>query len=194
MAGLGPGRRRTALRGLAIAVSGLMFNRAPGVERNSGEESFPMSNAFDRLSFRFRNVTHRVVLALVLALAWSGWAQADVDVNSADEATLTEVRGIGPAMARRIVEARQKDGAFRDVDDLADRVAGVGPKSAANLQDAGLTFGKPGPAGGVRKEGKGAAAGTAGKENQRGNQRGNDRGDDKVSDKVGDKGGDKRGR
>lgn len=126
-----------------------------------------MSNAFNRLSIRFRNVTHRVVLALMLGFAWCGWAQADVDVNSADEATLTEVRGIGPAMARRIVEARQKDGAFRDVDDLADRVPGVGPKSAANLQDAGLTFGKPGPAGGARKEGKRATA-TAEKGGQRG--------------------------
>ncbi|WP_454056101.1 ComEA family DNA-binding protein [Cupriavidus sp. Marseille-Q8015] len=163
-----------------------------------------MSNAFNRLSIRFRNVTHRVVLALMLGFAWCGWAQADVDVNSADEATLTEVRGIGPAMARRIVEARQKDGAFRDVDDLADRVPGVGPKSAANLQDAGLTFGKPGPAGGARKEGKGATAtaekgGQRGGQrgdprgNQRGNERSNDRSNDRGSDKVGDKGGTRAG-
>ncbi|WP_342050643.1 ComEA family DNA-binding protein [Cupriavidus sp. OTU4054] len=96
----------------------------------------------------------RLAAAMVLSCAGPAVpAFAGVDVNTATEAALTDVRGIGPAMARRIVEARAQGGAFRDADDLVDRVAGVGPKSAANLQAAGLTFGKTGAA----PPGKGAA-------------------------------------
>lgn len=104
-------------------------------------------------------------LAAVMMLSCAGFAMpafASVDVNTATEAALTDVRGIGPAMARRIVEARAQGGAFRDADDLVDRVAGVGPKSAANLQAAGLTFGRtgaaaPGPGKAARPEPKGGA-------------------------------------
>jgi competence protein ComEA len=69
-------------------------------------------------------------------------AHAEVNVNSADEAGLATIKGIGPATARRIAEERGKNGAFKDGNDLADRVPGIGPKSVANLEAAGLTFGK----------------------------------------------------
>lgn len=115
-----------------------------------------MSKAFSNLSTTCRQLTSRI--AIVLAFAWAGIAHANVDVNSADEVALTEVRGIGPAMAKRIIEVREKGGAFKDAEDLADRVPGVGPKSAANLQDAGLTFGKP-AAVPARKDGKAAGKG-----------------------------------
>ncbi|WP_354677447.1 ComEA family DNA-binding protein [Cupriavidus plantarum] len=95
---------------------------------------------------RFRQGVMMALLWCAGAVLPTFAASAAVDVNTATEAALTEVRGIGPAMARRIVEARAQGGAFRDVDDLADRVPGVGPRSAANLQAAGLTFGKTGAA------------------------------------------------
>ncbi len=86
----------------------------------------------------------RASMTLAIALAMLGMhpAYAEVDVNQADEAALTAVKGIGPATARRIVEERDKHGAFKDAGDLADRVPGVGSKSVANLQEAGLSFGK----------------------------------------------------
>lgn len=84
-----------------------------------------------------------MAFAFALAMLGATPAYAQIDVNSADEATLTSVKGIGPATAKRILEERDRSGAFKDAADLADRVAGVGPKSAANLQEAGLTFGKP---------------------------------------------------
>lgn len=86
----------------------------------------------------------RTGMTLAIALAMLGMhpAYAEVDVNQADEAALTAVKGIGPATARRIVEERDKHGAFKDAGDLADRVPGVGSKSVANLQEAGLSFGK----------------------------------------------------
>jgi len=56
-----------------------------------------------------------------------------VDVNRADEATLQTLPGVGPVMARRIVESRRRR-PFRTVEDLA-RVKGIGPASLARLRD-----------------------------------------------------------
>ncbi|WP_432259494.1 ComEA family DNA-binding protein [Cupriavidus sp. TMH.W2] len=80
----------------------------------------------------------------LLAAAWmflAGAAFAAVDVNTADEAALTSIKGIGPATAKRVVEERNQHGPYKDAGDLAQRVSGVGPKSAARLEEAGLTFG-----------------------------------------------------
>jgi len=58
-------------------------------------------------------------------------APPPVDLNQADEATLTSLPGIGPALARRIVEAR-RERPFRSVEDLA-RVRGIGPATVGRL-------------------------------------------------------------
>ncbi|MEC3766773.1 ComEA family DNA-binding protein [Cupriavidus sp. SS-3] len=81
-----------------------------------------------------------ISLAAVLCLLAGGTARAAVDVNTADEAALTSVKGVGPATARHIVEERNKRGPYKDAADLAERVSGIGPKSVAKLQDAGLTI------------------------------------------------------
>ena len=86
-------------------------------------------------------------------------AHADVNVNSADEVALATIKGIGPATARRIADERGKNGAFKDANDLADRVPGIGPKSVANLEAAGLTFGKTADA--PRKDARPAAKSAA---------------------------------
>jgi competence ComEA-like helix-hairpin-helix protein len=56
---------------------------------------------------------------------------APVDVNRADEAALVTLPGIGPALARRIVEAR-RERPFRSLEDLT-RVRGIGPATVARL-------------------------------------------------------------
>ncbi|AMR77169.1 ComEA family DNA-binding protein [Cupriavidus nantongensis] len=81
-----------------------------------------------------------ISLAATLCLLAGGTAHAAVDVNTADEAALTSVKGVGPATARHIVEERNKRGPYKDAADLAERVSGIGPKSVAKLQDAGLTI------------------------------------------------------
>lgn len=53
-----------------------------------------------------------------------------VDVNAAGEAELETVKGIGPVLARRIVDDRALHGPYRRVQDLT-RVKGIGP---TNLQ------------------------------------------------------------
>ncbi|MBY4945777.1 helix-hairpin-helix domain-containing protein [Cupriavidus respiraculi] len=95
-----------------------------------------------------------ILLAAACCLPLAGTAFASVDVNSADEAALNDVKGIGPAMARRIVEERGKQGAFKDAEDLAHRVKGLGPKSIAHLQEEGLVIGRAGTASAGRKDGK----------------------------------------
>jgi competence protein ComEA len=77
-------------------------------------------------------------VALVLSLS-AGFATA-VEVNSADQAALESVKGIGPAHAKAIIEERTKNGPFKDADDLAARVKGIGNKSVVNLEAAGLTL------------------------------------------------------
>lgn len=55
---------------------------------------------------------------------------AKIDVNTADEATLETLPGIGPVTARAIIAARP----FKSVDDLAS-VPGIGPAKLADLRD-----------------------------------------------------------
>ncbi len=59
---------------------------------------------------------------------------ARINANSDGVDDLALLPGIGETKARRIVESREKDGPFSDIDDLT-RVHGIGPKSAARLQN-----------------------------------------------------------
>lgn len=51
---------------------------------------------------------------------------ANVDINAADTGTLRQLPGVGPHLAARIVEHREKHGPFQKVDDLR-AVQGIGP-------------------------------------------------------------------
>ncbi|MEE8155825.1 MAG: ComEA family DNA-binding protein [Phycisphaerales bacterium] len=62
-----------------------------------------------------------------------GWPGLRIDVNSAEEAQLDLLPGIGPRLAARIVHERLSKGLFASVDDLA-RVSGLGPRLIARLR------------------------------------------------------------
>ncbi|SCU75477.1 conserved exported hypothetical protein [Cupriavidus necator] len=107
-----------------------------------------------------------VSLAATICLFAGGAAHAAIDVNTADEAALTSVKGVGPATARNIIDERNKRGPYKDAADLAERVSGIGPKSVAKLQDAGLAIGAKGtpaatPTAAPAKAGKAAPAAAA---------------------------------
>ena len=70
----------------------------------------------------------KFLLVAFLAAASAGAWCAPVNVNSADAATIAEnLSGIGQVKAQAIVDYRQKHGAFRSVDELA-QVKGISQK------------------------------------------------------------------
>lgn len=82
------------------------------------------------------------LLMLCLAFMMSiGAAFAAVDVNTADQAALESVKGLGPVKSKAIIDERTKNGPYKDADDLATRVKGLGTKSVATLEQNGLTIG-----------------------------------------------------
>lgn len=58
---------------------------------------------------------------------------ATIDLNSADQAALETLPGIGPALAGRIIQWREENGPFRSVDDLL-AVPGIGEKLLEGLR------------------------------------------------------------
>lgn len=57
-----------------------------------------------------------------------------ININTADEKTLDELPGIGPAMAKRIVEYREREGMFRSPEELKN-VRGIGEAKFEKLRD-----------------------------------------------------------
>lgn len=104
-----------------------------------------------------------LLAALVVAMstATATATAATVDVNTADKATLETLKGIGPVKSQAIIDERNKHGAFKDADDLARRVPGLGVKSVTKLEANGLTVGgssAPPTAAGNKREMPPAAA------------------------------------
>lgn len=56
-----------------------------------------------------------------------------VDINTADSETLQELPGIGPVLARRIIDYRDENGDLTDVEELTN-VNGIGDKTMDKLR------------------------------------------------------------
>jgi len=74
---------------------------------------------------------------------------AAVDLNSASVADLETLPGVGRATAERIVEYRQKNGAFKKIEELMN-VKGIGEKSFLKLKPLVTVSPKAERAGGNR--------------------------------------------
>lgn len=79
----------------------------------------------------------KTLITAVLSLCAAA-AFAAVDVNKAGQAELEGIKGIGPTMSTKILDAR-KTGPFTDWADLRSRVKGVGNGNAAKFSADGLT-------------------------------------------------------
>ncbi|MFM1991082.1 MAG: hypothetical protein RJA99_4039 [Pseudomonadota bacterium] len=97
---------------------------------------------------------HALLAAIAAVLSAS--ALAAVDANTASAEALESVSGIGPAIAKRIVDERRK-GPYRSLDDLQARVRGVGEAKARRLAAAGLTVGVAPPVAAASRPGTAAA-------------------------------------
>lgn len=77
----------------------------------------------------------RFLRMLVLALTLGpglALSSGPVNINTADAATLEQLKGIGPAKAKAIVDFRKQHGNFSSAADLA-KVPGIGDKTVAQL-------------------------------------------------------------
>jgi competence protein ComEA len=83
----------------------------------------------------FRRLLPLIAASMIAAPA----ALAQVDVNTADQATLAAVKGVGPAVAQSIVDERRKGGKFKDWTDLQRRVKGISDRYSAKLSKSGVT-------------------------------------------------------
>ena len=61
--------------------------------------------------------------------------QLRIDLNTANQAELSCIEGVGPALAQRIINFRKSNGGFTSLQQL-DEIPGVGPKLAAQLKAA----------------------------------------------------------
>jgi len=66
-----------------------------------------------------------------------------IDVNHADQATLCLLPGIGPRLAKAVVQDRQEEGLYRHVEDLG-RAHGVGPQKVLRLKPYAMCAAVPG--------------------------------------------------
>lgn len=57
-----------------------------------------------------------------------------LNINTADEAALTPLKGVGEVRAKAIIAYRQEHGPFKSVDDLV-KVKGIGEKIVADLRN-----------------------------------------------------------
>ncbi len=75
----------------------------------------------------------KIILAFIAVLGLSFNAFAAVNINTASEAELETLTGIGPAKAKANVEYRKKQGGFKSIDEL-ENVEGIGSKTLNNLR------------------------------------------------------------
>ena len=73
-----------------------------------------------------------VILAGVISL-YAG-ETAKININTASAQELTQLKGIGPSHAAKIVEYRQKNGPFKLPEDVV-KVPGIGQKTFENNKD-----------------------------------------------------------
>ena len=64
-----------------------------------------------------------------------GAKDGKVNLNQADEATLTTLSGIGPSKAQSIITFREENGGFQSIEDLK-KVTGIGDKTYEKLKDS----------------------------------------------------------
>jgi competence protein ComEA len=73
------------------------------------------------------------IIAALLSMPGGATEGGSVNINTATLTELTSLKGIGDAKAQAIISHREKNGAFKSVDDLK-AVAGIGDKLVEQLR------------------------------------------------------------
>lgn len=66
--------------------------------------------------------------------AYQGTQKQKININTASQSDLESLPGIGPAKAGAIIQEREKNGAFKSVEDII-RVTGIGDKTLEGIKD-----------------------------------------------------------
>ena len=78
-----------------------------------------------RSNHALRRSIQLLICSLLPVMAWAG----PVDINTADAATIAkELQGIGLSKAQAIVAYREKNGSFKNAEDLR-KIKGIGAKT-----------------------------------------------------------------
>ena len=81
------------------------------------------------------------ILSLILALSLSFSAFAAVNINTASQAELETLNGIGTSKATAIIKYRKENGNFKSVNDLTN-IKGIGPKIVEKIGKDATVSGK----------------------------------------------------
>ena len=76
-----------------------------------------------------------IAIVICMALAATGFvfAAETIDINSASQQELTQIKSIGPETAKRVIDYREANGLFKSIDDLI-KVKGIGKKTLSNIR------------------------------------------------------------
>jgi competence protein ComEA len=112
------------------------FIKDPVAQPLGAQDAEPWHTAVTRS--RARRSTRRAGMAMIAAGFVAASPSQALDVNTASAGQLEGLRGIGPRTAKMIVHERSRAGAFESMDDLSDRVRGLGERRVRALGQAGL--------------------------------------------------------
>ena len=74
------------------------------------------------------DIVRKIILIALLASPFAILAADTININTADKASLTSIKGVGEKRAEAIIDYREQNGPFGSVDDLA-AVSGIGQKT-----------------------------------------------------------------
>ncbi len=122
---------------LAQVSAGAAVNLGPGTMGTGADASFPAAEA--------NNAGSAGSPALPSGAAATPASQTQtvtdkININKASQSTLEALPGIGPVLARAIIEYRERNGGFHSAEQIMD-VDGIGEKKFTAMKDM-ITVGK----------------------------------------------------
>lgn len=114
-----------------IGAKGLPFSK----QRTTTQAALKRDDA------RSTRHTRAGMMALMTVAGMGSFSAFALDVNRATQSELQAIKGVGPRTAQIIVQERQRAGHFESMQDLSERVRGIGLKKLQTMQQAGLAVG-----------------------------------------------------